>query len=288
VIVPPVPPFRGGLLEKGEATLLPRYEDVTQDGRLVLTAMMPGLGAAVWRSLLNANPVLDRFREEGIIPILRRVAIVADEGRGPVSVHEPVHYEGTVRLARESGGDRIFLNMWLDAYAPEASTFGPPAAKDAARARVGRVFAEHVVTRPFAPPAERKVTRLDAPGIAAVPDDEHAFEPAEALLEGATLEDVGAVVFGMIHTDSNQHVNSLVYPRLFEEALLRVVGSEAKGLVARRVEMRWRKPFFTGDRARVLLRIEEKSERVVRAVGAFVAEGGDPAKPHATVAIALG
>jgi hypothetical protein len=166
--------------------------------------------------------------------------------------------------------------MWLEARAPIATTLGPPPPKDAPYELVGRIFAEHVITKPFAPPAERKVTRLDAPGLPAIPEDEHPWEPAEALVEGAPLEPAGDIAFGMMHTDSNQHVNSLVYPRVFEEALLRRTGSQA--LLARAVEMRWRKPFFAGERAALSMRVDGKS-----AVGAF----GDPGKPHSTIRVEL-
>lgn len=278
-MIPPIPPFRGPGPERGEAELLPRYEDITQDGRLVLTAMMPGLGQAVWRALLGANPALESFRMQGVLPILRRLVLVSEAA--PLTVHAPIHYEGTWRLARETDGDRIFLNMWLDAEAPEGTTFGPPPPVDAPRRRVGRVFAEHVVTRPFAPPAERKVTRLEVPGLLEVPEDLHPFEAAEALVEGAALEDGGEVAFGVMHTDSNQHVNSLVYPRLFEEAVLKKTGSKAR--VATRVELRFRKPFFAGDRARIRLRVGEGGEGT-ESVGAFY---GDADKPHCTIAMTL-
>src|SRR5258705_9749410 len=95
---------------------------------------------------------------------------------------------------------------------------------------VGRCYVEHVFPKLFAPKAERKVLRLDVPGAPAVPATRHVWVPPAALLElpeGATALDAELVAdpapaaFGLMHSDSNQHVNSLVYPRLFEDAALR-------------------------------------------------------------------
>lgn len=277
--MPALPPARGF---EGSVTteLRARYEDITQDGRVLLTALMPGLGA-VWRSLVSSE-MLEGFRAQGILPILRRLAITAEEG--PFSVHVPLSFSGTWRLAREADGDRIFVNMWLEARAPRGATFGPPPPANAERVLVGRVFAEHVVTRPFAPAAERRVTRLDLAGIPAVPEDLHAFEDADGLVAGRALEPVAEHVFGMMHTDSNQHVNSLVYPRLFEEAVVRVLGRP--NLLARAVELRYRKPFFAGDRTTLRL-AAAATERGGSAAGAFVPAGDPGTRPSCTVGMRL-
>ncbi len=275
-MIPPLPESDGE--GTGTAELRPRYEDITQDGRLVLTSMMQGIGASVWRAM-SKQIAPEAFAKEGILPILRRLVIVGEGG--PASVNLPVEYEGTWRFAREKGGDRIFLLMWMEARAPVASTYGPRPEKDAPRVRVGRIFAEHVVTKPFAPPAERKVTRLpDATGVAPVPRLEHAFETAEALVESASLESAGEVAFGMMHTDSNQHVNSLVYPRVFEEALVRR-GIGAK-LLSRAIEMRWRKPFFAGERAAIQIAMTSETS----AVGTLSAPG--ESKPRCAIRMQLG
>jgi len=293
-VIPDLPPSRGADQDGGKASLLPRYEDIAQDGRMQLTALMPGLGAAVWRALLSKIPAVDTFRAQGVLPILRRLVIVGEDR--PVSVSVPIEYTGSFRFAREKGGDRLFVNMWVEARAPIGSTHGPEPAADAPRELVGRVFGEHVLTRPFAPPAERKVTRLDAPGVPPIPEDEHEFESAEALVEsaGGPLESAGDFVFGALHTDSNQHVNSLVYPRVFEEAVVRRLVQDARipsphALLARAIELRWRRPFFTGERATIGLRLLEPSALAGEAwkcgaIGAF--SSGGP-KPSAVVKLLL-
>lgn len=296
--IPPLPRASGPDQDGGKASLQPRYEDIAQDGRMQLAALMPGLGAAAWQGLLAKMPAVDVLFSQGILPILSRV-VIAGEDR-PVSVYTPVQYEGSFRFAREKDGDRLFVNMWVEARAPIASTFGPNSPKDAPLELVGRIFAEHVLTKPFAPKAERKVTRLDAPGIPAVPETEHVFESAEALIEsagGLTLEAAGDVGFGMMHTDSNQHVNSLVYPRIFEETAVRRLMQDARipaahALLARALELRWRRPFFAGERASMRMRFVEPTAGSVAgaskiaAVGSFEPAGSPPgAKPSCAVSV---
>src|SRR6185369_14676109 len=83
----------------------------------------------------------------------------------------------------------------------------------------------------------------------ALPDDAIALDPQPILDDGTT-------VFGRDHTDSNQHVNSLVYTRLFIEAALRRLWDHGhKGpLLARSAEIAYRKPCFAGERVKVAVR----------------------------------
>ena len=183
VRIPPLPASRLPGQDGGTAEIAPRYEDITQDGRMQLATLTPGLGAAVWRALLSKIPAIRAFRSQDILPVLSRLVIACEDR--PLSVDVPVRYEGSFRFAKEKDGERIFANMWLEARAPIANTLGPRPPKDAPYELVGRVFAEHVVARPFAPPAERRVTRLDAPGFPPIPEDEHVFETAEDMLDNA-------------------------------------------------------------------------------------------------------
>jgi hypothetical protein len=286
--IPPIPAPRG-YESSGSAKLMPRYEDVTQDGRVHLSSLMVGL-TAVWRTLAHGKQLQAMVRK-GILPILNRIVMHGEDG--PFSVHTPIHVEGTWRLSKERGGERLFLDMWLDAWAPHAETHAKQPPDDAARALVGRIYAEHVVTRPFAKTAgERKVTRLeDLPGVPEVPEDEHAYEDAASLVAGHALEPAREHTFAMMHTDANQHVNSLVYPRLFEEAVTtrameRRLLEAPERLLARAIELRYRKPFFAGERA-VITASARPSPSALDAVGAFVPIDGDPTKPRTTVAMEL-
>src|SRR5262249_34926833 len=156
-------------------------------------------------------------------------------------------------------GERLFLNMYMDAFAPLAHSYGPRPGASAARILVGRVFAEHVFTRPFGPKDRRKVTSLEGEGMPAI-TDVHAFEPAEALAGdvGARSDDLRtAFTFGLLHTDVNQHVNSLAYPRIFEELVIgKLQAEETRKLQNQAIEIRWRKPFFAGETADVAIRLD--------------------------------
>jgi hypothetical protein len=260
-----------------------RYEDVSQDGRLVLEALPHAL-STVWRRLAQ---VRDVSFGEGVVPILSRV--VVEGGEGPVSVHANAEAEGFYHVAHTVGPDgavdRLVLVMWATVKATLGRTH-PPAPPDAGRPLVaGRIFAEHVFTRPFAPPAARKVRALDlGDGRPFVPEARYAFrdpEAATALPEGAApldpepVPDAASTVFGLDHTDSNQHVNSLVYPRLFIEAALRrahALRRDGSPPLARAMDIAFRKPCFAGEQGRIAARAFVLDDRLGVA-GALFADG---------------
>jgi hypothetical protein len=98
------------------------------------------------------------------------------------------------------------------------------------------------------------------------------------------------------HTDSNQHVNSLVYPRLFEDAALRrfaALGRLKPPVLSRHVEAAFRKPCFAGETYAVALQAFTLEGRL-GAVGKFVSqadasseEGLRKAKGHCFVRMAF-
>jgi hypothetical protein len=270
-----------------------RYEDITQDGRFRLEALSNALGETVWKGLLNGHPSNAALRAQGIVPILTRY--LAQGASGPFPMSQTIRSAGTFEFTHSISPttgevDRLLLRMWVELFGPTGRTHGPPPEGAGTLTLAGRVFAEHVLTRPFGPAAERKVVRVDAPGLPGVPEARSVWlPPAEILnlpaearfLEPAPSQDPLAIVFGLCHTDSNQHVNSLVYPRLFEEAAIRRFAAlgRTKPVLARFTDVGFRKPFFAGDRASIVLQAFAESGRL-GAVGAFVPE--DPtAKPHA-------
>ncbi|MBI2894266.1 MAG: hypothetical protein HYY06_12005 [Deltaproteobacteria bacterium] len=295
---PPEPDVPAGETARGTIDL--RYEDVSQDGRVVLTAL-PQAAGVVWRRLAK-SPFPARIRDAGIVPLLTRLHLAG--GDGPVSVRQPVDVRGTYQLAhtRAADGavDRIVLLIWVEATAPKGRTHGPQPPDEGTVVTVGRVFAEHVFTRPFAPPERRKVLGFSIPGMPEVPAARYEWRPSAQILalpDDARWRDADAqpdpapLVFGLDHTDSNQHVNSLVYPRLFLDAALRRLADLGKpaARLARAVEVGYRKPCFAGDRARWLVRAFE-SQDSEGAVGTLVPEGaaGDAARPHCHARIVFG
>ncbi len=277
-----------------------RYEDVSQDGRLLLTALPHFMGLAVFQGLFIGDAFARATARAGIVPIVTR--LVVDGGGGPVSVRKPVEITGGFELAHtvDDAGEvnRLIMNAFSVMTAPIGRT-NPPSPPNAGQTiEVGRVFVEHVYTRPFAPREQRKVLRFDPGPWPAVPPARQTWRPPAALLElpaGAqvideTLEPDDAVtIFGLAHTDSNQHVNSLVYPRLFEEAVLRRLA--ARGLPAsvlgRAVEIAYRKPCFAGQQGRFHLALH-RADGKIAARGVFVADGETLEKPNVTIRIEMG
>jgi hypothetical protein len=279
-------------LPRGEGPLLVRYEDVAQDGRLGLRPLSHAIGAAVWRALLSGDALAARLTEEGILPILSRLLIVA--GGGPISVSAACQASGTFALRRAldaRGEARLSVDMWAEVDAPMGRTWGPQPERAGERIPIGAVYGEHVLTRPFAPPEARKVGQL--PWLSPLADRAWA-EPAEleALPDEAQwlgTEQVGTeLVFGLGHTDSNQHVNSLAYPALLEEAALRTLAPHGAAVrFADFVELRFRKPFFAGERCRLVLRPYACGE-ALGAVARFVAPEDDrPGRAHAYARLEL-
>jgi hypothetical protein len=185
---------------------------------------------------------------------------------GPFSANAPVDAEGTFRLARADDG-RYMLDMWADLYAPIGSTYGETKGAGQ-RALAGRVLAEHVLTKPFAAAGQRRVTNLDFPGAPPLGEARPALPPFESIatlldgalpIEAAMRAEPSPMAFGVVHTDSNMHVNSLVYLRVFEEAALRrFVGLGRRAdVLARTVDIAYRKPCFAGQTMRVAQRAFE-------------------------------
>jgi hypothetical protein len=248
-----------------------RYEDLTQDGRARLEPLTASLGV-VWREELRHHPLYGRFQDTGIIPITTRFLVEA--GPGPFAVENSVDVEGGLEIARtvDAAGatNRFLLLIRTTLTAPLGRTNLPPPDEAGSPATMGTVLAEHVFTRPFAEANERRVTDLGESGR-----DAKVIQWAEpkALLDGALEVDDVTVVFGATHTDSNQHVNSLTYPRLFEEAVLRRTGRP--DVLARRLDVRYRKPSFAGDRLCLALSVKERDGAVI-ASGVFFEPGTEP------------
>jgi hypothetical protein len=278
-----------------------RYEDVCQDGRLTLVSLPHVLGDVVWRRIMVDHPVRRAAMESGIVPIMTRYAL--EGGDGPLSVASTLTGNGAVEMAHTVDADgrvgRLLLNAWAEVEAPPGRTYGPPPDLNAPRVRVGRVYAEHVLTRLFAPAAERKVLAVDVGGKPFVPEARWAWRTPEAVLalpddaeaiDAEPVADATHVAFGLDHTDSNQHVNSRVYPQLFIDAAVRRLadrGVSMKTLLARRLEVAYRKPFFAGDRARIVLRAFRAGSGF-GAVGAYVPDGGTLDRPSVTLHVDFG
>ncbi len=262
--------------QRAEARVDLRYEDVLQSGHVRPEALVHGMGSACWRGLLTRHPLRAVVREEGILAILTRIEVSV--GEGPVPVSEPIEASGGYRFGHEldERGEprRILLELSARLHGRAGRTHGPPPPHHGARIEVGRVRAEHVFTRPFAPAGRHRVTRLPSrPGVDPVPGEPMRWAPPEQSgtlptgclpLEASPRPDAVPLVFGLGDTDSNHHVNSLVYPRRFEEAALRrlrELGHDA-ALRPLALEVAYRKPTFAGEQLLVELHAFEYQGRL--------------------------
>ena len=270
-----------------------RWEDVAQDGRIMLTALAPAIGWTIWNGLLRNEPVREAGRT-GLVAILSR--ITADGTDEPIKVISPIHARGTYELTHSVDArgevDRLFLNAWVDVRGTRGRMYPPETGPEVP---AGKIFVEHTFTRLFGPPEQRRITKLEVPGVPPVPPTRYAapgYASAMQVPEGATALDEAYVpdavftCFGLEHTDSNQHVNSLVYPRLFAEAALRRLDAMGKSRVVlvRSLDIAYRKPSFAGDRVQVHLKMFESGGKV-GAAGYLAADG--EAKPRVCARILL-
>jgi hypothetical protein len=251
----PFPPALARLKAKVDL----RFEDVSQEGRLLLQAVPSALGATLWNLERTPDPVPAELGARGVIPILSRFQIVAFEG--PISALVPMDAEWSHQLAATDQG-RVAHDAWLELHGVRGRTYGT-IDRAGERLLAGHLYAEQILTRPFAAAGERRVTAADVesflgelPRRRALPSAVELFTvPAGATpLELAPSADVLPLVFGLVHTDSNQHVNSLAYFRVFEEAALRRLDQLGRPtrLLGREVEVVYRKPCFAGNRVRVV------------------------------------
>jgi hypothetical protein len=245
-----------------------RYEDLAQDGALKVGGMPHAIGMVCFRELWQDHPINLQTRPRGIIPILSRLVLAT--GSGPISVRNAVHVEGQFQLAHTLDGEgklnRVVLQMSAELSGPRAHTHDPQPANAGERVDVGRVFAEHVFTKPWGKVEERKVRALPLTEGDFVPPtrvplhealDTLSLPSGATWLEPAFALDEAPLVFGLSHTDANQHVNSLVYPQLFEDASLRRVlalGHDTAAMLADHMDIAFRKPCFAGQRVRIWLR----------------------------------
>jgi hypothetical protein len=157
---PPIPSHAPTATGSLETTVVLRFEDVAQDGRLVLEALPNAIGPAVWGRLLAHDPLAIACRQKGIVPILSRLSL---EGTAaPFSVAADVTSELRYQIALIED-DRLVLDVWAELFARTGRTHTglagpPPEAGDGMRTVAGRVFAEHAFTKPFAPAGQRRVT----------------------------------------------------------------------------------------------------------------------------------
>jgi hypothetical protein len=287
---PPAPEFPPAQAATIEGSL--RYEDCAQDGRLIPLALPPTMGG-LWRTVIARHPGANNALASGVVPILTRLTLhTLDQ---PVRIDRPIETRSGFVLAHDLDGDevsRLFMNVWTDVHGI-AGRIGPRQV-EGALTRAGTLFAEHTFTRLFAPPDQRKVTRLEFDGYPARPELRYVAPAPKTALDapaGATWIDELApdgvdVAFSLDQTDANQHVNSLVYIRTFLDAAQRRIAATGRSLKLRSkaVDIAYRKPCFAGDRVRCELRLFALGDEI----GAAGLIAGDDGKPRCYVRVVFG
>lgn len=289
IVVPAVPDLPS--THSAQTHLLPRYEDVTQDGRFSVNNLPHLAGYAVWQPLLSRHPFSTEYRTTGVFPILSRM--VVDAGAGPFSMAQPIDIRSHYQLAhsRLPSGDvsRLYMRFWMDASGHvDHSRSGKGGPQVASRALAGRCFVEHVFTRLFAPPDQRRVTSVSWPGETPVPptliedtppEETLSVSPGLTPLTADFVRHEAPIIFGLIHTDSNQHVNSLVYTRLFEEVCVSHLHSRGikRPLLGRGLRIAYRKPCFAGESMAFWLQAHQQGDEYL--VSGYLTEFSDAAEP---------
>jgi hypothetical protein len=256
-----------------------RYDDVVQDGRIRLESAWRPTGRILWSHPEVARVL--RSMGEGVTNVLSRVTLQTTEAPlAPRSrVRTEVRYRFEHTLDDRGDVDRLLFSTWLSAKAQSRGGPETPAA---------RAYGQRVFTRLGAPPGQHLVKRLDGFGPAGVPPYRVDWEPVTALLtlpDGAVPLDAtprlepARVVFGLSHTDLNQHVNFLMYHREVERAALSrfvELGLGAR-LLPREVAFGYRKPSFAGEIVRIAVQAFRVGDRH-GVLAAVVDEDSGPAE----------
>jgi hypothetical protein len=270
-----------------------RYEDCIQDGRMLPTSL-PAQMSGLWQSVIARHPGSRNAIAQGVVPVLTRLTLHAESH--PIRIDRPVEARSGFQLAHDlddaGAVSRLFMNVWTEVHGM-AGRVGPRQV-DGEQVCAGRLFAEHTFTRLFAAPDQRKVTQLAVEGYPQVPPTRHhapAPKTAQEAPEGASWLDELAVdplevPFTLDHTDANQHVNSLIYVRLFLDATHRRLAIAGQPLTLRShaIDIAYRKPSFAGDRVRSVLRLF----RAGASIGAAGHIEGTDARVRCYVRVLLG
>ena len=281
----------------------PRYEDCTQDGRLNTLAIPPSL-ATTWNAREARYPAIRQARSRGLVSLLTRLTVVSFDA--PVRVNRPFEVTGGFQLAHDRDASdavsKLFMNVWPQIRGrPHLPREGWDAARASSQSAqlvlAGQAFTEHTYTRPFGPPDQRRVTSLaGVEGLPAVPEVRyHQPAPSSAAdaPEGASWIDELApdpvdTMFTLDQTDANQHVNSLIYVRVFLAAMQRRLasGGHPARLRSKEFDIAYRKPCFVGERIRAHIRMFRHGDQIGGA--GFLAADGEEERPRCYVRAVYG
>src|SRR5260221_14268645 len=173
---PAMPVFAPGQSATTKSYL--RWEDVTQDGRLMPIAL-PAAMSGLWREVLVDHEGARNALREGILPILTRHTLTST-GQA-IRIDRQIECRAGFELAhdRDANGDvsRLFMNVWAEVHGI-AGKLSRGHNVPGEMVLAGVLFAEHTFTRLLGPPDQRKVTALPMAGYPTVPEARHPTRAA--------------------------------------------------------------------------------------------------------------
>ncbi|RMF17326.1 MAG: hypothetical protein D6761_04470 [Candidatus Dadabacteria bacterium] len=253
-----------------------RWDMVNQADELIVAHLNTSMGEAIYR-LFEAQWPFAEQRESGIIPINHVLRYRTTGAR--VKVGQPLQRRTEVRLYVQE--DRTAANLRRIHLGGTCELV----TDDDATAARGEYWI--ALTRPFAPPQERRLTeipeRLKALVPHTYPDDAPVLQPAEQWLPSRAPEQVEQDWFHINQTDMNHHVNTIVY---LDDAQTRCARAFARHCDApldrlrfRELDVFFRKPFAAGQRFEARTWLEQHHDRFESAVALYhCGAAGTPAE----------
>ena len=160
--------------QRVRADFLLRYADVDQTGELKFSALPLALERCGWDHVMAPSAPMEKLaREHGILAILTRFRMRC--GGGPVSVTEEVTGVGSHQWSHtvdeHDAVNRIVFQINASLHGRVGRTHGDAPTNAGAPVELGSIVAEHVFTRPFADPSDRRVVALpEGCGLPPVPE----------------------------------------------------------------------------------------------------------------------
>ena len=243
-----------------------------------------------------------QLRRDGIAPVLFYVDF--HNTNAPLAFARSLLTNHELKLRRSAGerGDRLILDSLTRirgrrqgggrdslGYDPDADEL----------VEAGSAHVLHVLTRPAAPPVERRVVAVpealqglrEHAWTGDMPDIDSVLAVPEGFVEATGGPDCDRDdIWGLPNTDINQHVNVLEYLMGMENQTSRLLNAASLSLTAHRItrcRVLFRKPFFPGQRFILQARLFCKGDQTFVRGGFYGLDGaGQPeARPHVAASI---
>lgn len=292
----------------GSAKVATAFEHLDMHFRLRMRAFIPICMPAMFADVEQRLP-MSGMRRQGITNILFYVDFEGSDET--IAFGRSLHTDYQLRLFRSctdernrpvatgSGTERLLFESHSRIRGrPARPETGAPddGEGDAPLVEAGRAQVLHVLTRPTAPPDERRVERVPE---ALTGLREHEWNeplPSLDMLEGpgegwelassAEHRDI----WGMPNTDINQHVNVLEYVMTFENQVTRQLWEADLPVVGHRLQrsrLLFRKPCFPGEGFVVRSDLYCRGPQTLLIAGLYTVDGDGAPAGRASVAAVM-